>query len=575
MRSLNRPGRLSLRLLMLLSFPMLICGLMGGTAAAQSGAGMGSLDAFLPGGGDEGPWRYERDGPAFRMTNGSDPNALQYFYVNPAPGSEGSRRITVDVTLEPDGNGNPLAGLLYGFDADTRSYFLFVLEPGGMIGLYRRNSSGFNPVMQSEVDAIRPGSNRLTLVERGNNVSLNVNGSRVGEIRMDDIGFGAAGIAAAGLGRFTFDGFMIDAAEDRTDTGPETMIARNAEPVAAVGRTGQPTAETLRLKPVEIMDDTAPFGAMPAFTAVVPADWKTEGGVIWNPASGCHKGERLIWRAAAPDERYAVAFLPPISWSVNNYGGSTQGCLAMDITEPEAAFRTYIDRFAQSPIEILAVERPPEVEQLVRQLAQAAPPPVLPNIRQWYDGIMVRVRATIEGVETHTAFVVLTSHYEVATPDGWGQGGMNQGRGGAIELLLAITTPAGELDAGHPSFPIILNNLRANPAWTHAVQQWWRNQNKPAPAMAATSPTDRGSVSDMMFESWKRRQGMSDAGQAKSVENIWETTRYNTAEGPVALSQNYNNAWQLNDGSFVLTDDNFFNPDQTFGQSGQQLEPTH
>ncbi|MEO1016491.1 MAG: hypothetical protein AAFY56_02180 [Pseudomonadota bacterium] len=546
----------SVKVSWLLSFGLwaLLSIFLAGNAPAQSG--MGPLDPFLPNGGEEGPWRYERDGTAFRMSNHGDPGALQYFYVNPLPGSEGRRRIAVDVSVEPSGDGNPLAGLLYSFDQNTGSYFLFVLEPGGSVGFYRRDANGFNPVMQSQVDAVRPGTNRLTLIENDRNVSLNVNGEVVGELGMNGIGIGAVGIAAAGLGRFTFDGFVVDAAATQINEAP----------------IDQASDDTLRLKPIEIIDNTGPFGPTPAFSTFVPADWTTEGGVVWNPPSGCHRGGRLIWGASSPDKRYGIAFLPPLSWSANNYGGSQLGCLAMDITDAETAMRTYVDRFAQTQIEILSVERPPEVEQLVQQLANAAPPPATPNARQWQDGVMLRVRAVIEGVETETAFVVLTNHYEVATADGWGQGGMNVARGGNMEWLLALTTPPGELEAGHPAFPIILNNLRANPVWTQQIAQWWASQNKPAPATVASSPTDTSSVSDMMFESWKRRQGMSDDGQAKSVENIWETTRYNSANGPVALSQNYKNAWQLNNGSFVLTDDNFFNPDRTFGQSGQQLE---
>ena len=78
----------------------------------------------------------------------------------------------------------------------------------------------------------------------------------------------------------------------------------------------------------------------------------------------------------------------------------------------------------------------------------------------------------------------------------------------------------------------------------------------------------------MMFESWKRREGMNDAGQSAAVNGILEVENFQTSQGAVALSQNYANTWELGNGVLVQTNDANFNPMQTFNEFGTQLAPT-
>ncbi len=549
---------------------------LSGTAQAQ---GMGKLSEVLPGSGQEGIWSYQNSGDAFAMRNESDPGALQYFYLNPEPGSEGSRRVQVDVTLEPGPDRSNLAGLLYGFDPQDRSYFLFVLDPGGLVSLYRRDASGFSLVMQSETDAVRQGANRLAIAETGNQIALSLNDTRVGEIGMPGTGQGGVGIAAAGMGGASFTGFSVSRQGAGLDSAP---LAAGTQ--QATGQTLQPqtpndqaaSGESLRLKPVQVVDQSAPFGAMTAYTTLLPLDWKTEGGVTWNPASGCHKGPQLVWGAGSNDDRYGFALLPTISWGATNYGPSSVGCIKEDLTDAEMALRAYLRYLPALQAEIVKVERPPEIQALVQQLGAMVSGQTVPGLQAWADGVVATGRAVLEGRPSDVAFIVVTSHFEGATPDGYGQGGMLISRNGNMAFLLAVSTPPGELENGHPALGVVMGNLRENPQWRQRVNQWFASQRRPnTPSIGAGSGSGSGqSVGDMMFESWKKREGMKDAGQQRSVAGIWETQRYSTTDGnQVSLSMHYKNAWQLNDGTFVLTDDQFFNPVQNFDQFGQQLTP--
>ncbi|MGH8240890.1 MAG: hypothetical protein ACREXP_28275 [Steroidobacteraceae bacterium] len=48
----------------------------------------------------------------------------------------------------------------------------------------------------------------------------------------------------------------------------------------------------------------------------------------------------------------------------------------------------------------------------------------------------------------------------------------------------------------------------------------------------------------------------------------------NAAGGRVELSNLYDHAWRLNDGSYVLSNDASFEPYRDLGMEGQQLAPT-
>jgi hypothetical protein len=74
--------------------------------------------------------------------------------------------------------------------------------------------------------------------------------------------------------------------------------------------------------------------------------------------------------------------------------------------------------------------------------------------------------------------------------------------------------------------------------------------------------------------SYRRRIGMQDTGHRKAIGGIGETQRYTDTTGKaVDLDMNYKHAWQLDDGSIVQTNDALFNPMQTFGKTGTELDP--
>jgi len=194
----------------------------------------------------------------------------------------------------------------------------------------------------------------------------------------------------------------------------------------------------------------------------------------------------------------------------------------------------------------------------------------LPNTRQWIDGVAVEFSAEADGVRNDGVMILISSHREARSQNAMGT---SRFRIGQTELIVVFSTPPGKLEESHPAFGVILNNIQPDPQWSRAVAQWHRSQRSAPgrPDSSMTSNSSDGSIGDMMFESWQRRNDMNSAGQQSSIDGIREVQPWQTSTGTVRLSQNYNHAWELENGNLVMTNNANFNPMQAYHQSGEPL----
>ncbi|MEM6973705.1 MAG: hypothetical protein AAF577_12950 [Pseudomonadota bacterium] len=559
-------------------------------AAAQTGP-LGEIVEFLPPSGTEGAWQVENSGTAFSLTNRADDGAITYYWVDLAADAAGRRVIEAEVSLNPGGQSS-FGGILYGFDPNTRNYFVYGLNAAGGVSLYRRDENGFREIMGTEIDAVRPGANLLRLEEQGEAIQMFVNGTRVSGIGAPGIGSGALGFAAGGTGQTSWTAFSVktDAASrftplpegDRSDAGQprrvrdDTMTPVNPQTAGVSPSASDQTAsgtqvaaasgpgQFVQFSPLEIVDRTGPLGSMVAYRVMVPNGWKTEGGVQWGAQGACFNGPRLIWGTGTQDDRYGMAIMPPISWSVNNFGGREIGCLQMDIQGAGQALEAYFETIGQQMgrFEILEISRPPEVQQTVQQTASMLVNGV-PGQRSFADGILARVRSEIEGIESESYVVMITIHQELMQS---GISGPMISRFGNVALMLVVSTPPGELDTGHPAFTTVMQTLQVDPQWDAAQREWWRRQNRPA-----RQPSGGGGGSGL--SSTLSSGGISDESHKKAVQGIWETQEFKSDDGSIYEgSTQYENAWKLDNGDVVFTNDQLFNPLQSTGQFGTQME---
>lgn len=272
---------------------------------------MGLLNQYLPP-GQQGAWKIHPEAGSVVLENSGGSGDITYYYVNSEPAIEGRREISVEVGLLRSGAGS-MAGLLYGYQENPKSYYIFALNGSNTINLYQRSASGFELRMSQQLGERLNNQARLAIREQGNTISLLVNGREVSSFGNDSIGRGGVGIAAVDVGVYRFSDFQVNSSENRrSNTGaknsgdswsaespaqepqrnsPQSLPAvRQGTPIANAN-TGRPTRSEPRFQVIEEVD---PKLNMVSMRMTIPANWK-------KPADPNREVRSLKVRFEAPD----------------------------------------------------------------------------------------------------------------------------------------------------------------------------------------------------------------------------------------------------------------------------------
>jgi hypothetical protein len=153
------------------------------------------------------------------------------------------------------------------------------------------------------------------------------------------------------------------------------------------------------------------------------------------------------------------------------------------------------------------------------------------------------------------------------------------------EVLTGSTVPGFSLRApdGELDFQLaetIRSSGKPNPDWERRIAghnaKIAKTNIDGARARSKITARTYDEISKMQADSWRLYNESSDYLARERSEAIRGVETYDDPYygGTVELDNTYNNAWQLNDGTNVLTNDEDFNPYATFGQDGQRLEVT-
>lgn len=331
----------------------------------------------------------------------------------------------------------------------------------------------------------------------------------------------------------------------------------------------------IRLAPVQIMD-TAGFGrAIPASTVLIPADWATQGGVVWQVNNrGCgRKNPHFSWGASSPDGKHQVQILPEESWTGNNLGTPPgNGCPNIWLRSAEEYLRVFVQH-NRPQAQIREYQPRPDIASQYKHLEQVSPMP-MGEFRTWIDSGQVLVHYSHQGQAMEELIAVLVvfqlNRMQGAVP-------------GQIQEHLTISTlpgfamraPRGELNLKLAE--TIRTSGKANPEWVNLMAQ----HNAKIAQINRKGAADRHKIhmdtmreiGEMNQKSYEYRQRVQDEGHKKFSQMIREVESFSDPDGSeVELPSTHQNAWKLDDGTYILTDDHSFKPFRDLGVDGEQLE---
>jgi hypothetical protein len=344
-------------------------------------------------------------------------------------------------------------------------------------------------------------------------------------------------------------------------------IAASADPPRAV----------LRFEKAVIVDATGFEAPMAATTLFLPAGWKTQGGVQWGNQYACTNGYNFDWKAQSPDGTETITVLPQTKWETNNYGGgaSTPGCQPAPFTTSRQYLEAVVQRWHPGA-RALDFRQRDDLMQQAASYNKNTPMP-LGFSKSWVDAGEL-LFAFNEGGRDMRGSATATVVFSLMRTQTQGMPQMDALTGFAFAGY-GVTAPNGKLNLNF--FEAIRKTMQANPQWSqrignhnNAIARVALEEGRKRAAIIANSNAE---IAKIREDAWNTQQQSADRRAREFGELIRGVETYNDTNAPggtVQLSSMYNNAWRLNDGSYVLTNDASFQPYRDLGVEGQQLEIT-
>lgn len=345
--------------------------------------------------------------------------------------------------------------------------------------------------------------------------------------------------------------------------------------------------DALRVQRAEIIDTRGFEKPMVAATLMVPAGWKHKGEVQWNVGRQCGRPYGLQLRASAPDGSETIELAPPEAWGATNYGAPIGDCPQASFGNAREYLASWIGRHRKDARLVEYKPRPDKSRVLAQNQWQGG------SLRNWVDSGQALIVYRQNGREVHELLVanVSFSHSRLAGINGQV---MESLQGHALGVL-GWRSASGPVSQRH--FDLLWATLKSAPEWQariDAAEQQMAADRSVTQAqisrMQAESSREtlehirrRGEIRNeamqetarMRNETWRAGQATQDRMHKDTVRTIREVQGYRDPRGGVVeLPQHYNHAWQLRDGSYVLTDDPNFDPGRDIGVAGEKLQRT-
>jgi hypothetical protein len=343
--------------------------------------------------------------------------------------------------------------------------------------------------------------------------------------------------------------------------GALTILPRSAYPVQNAG--GGP----LRVQRAEIMDRRGFERPMVAYTLFVPAGWRGQGEVEY-PQDNCGVNQRLNWSATAPDGIGAIQVIPEEKWSASSFPQDPDNCLHAPINNTRQYLEWWVQR-NRPGARVLDYRPRPDLAAPFNRIAQQSN-----GMRSWGDGGEILIAYQVQGRSVRESISTANFFIHTQMPGMGGSQGLELLQGSSAPGF-ALRMPEGALD--FKAAEALRQSIRSGPEWQQRMNQVMAERNRiamdhnrrmgeinrqgAADRSAIIANTAR-EVNEIQMGTWQSRNQSMDRTQRETIESIRGVETYNDPHygGTVQLSNQYQHAWQLRDGSYVLTDDPNFDP---------------
>lgn len=363
-----------------------------------------------------------------------------------------------------------------------------------------------------------------------------------------------------------------DAAADvSAEAAPDAVAAAwpsaAGAPVAPANAQGPAPAGGLQR--VAVVDPNGFEKPMPALWVQIPAGWRTQGGVLWNPQAPCGATPSYQWQAQSPDGLQSLQMLPAEAWSYDNLNMNLPAgnCPRWPITDVRAYLQSLVQR------------RRPDARVLDyrarNDLVRTPPPASDQTTRYRKEGGEILIAYTGPNGEVRESIMAVVMFIETSMA-GVMPGEVRNFLSGIAAAPVVASAPAGQLDLALASQFAMTGET--DPQWQARMDK----QNTATARQGVQNQIERGRISaqtqrevaDINQRGWEARDASSDAIQRQTIDGINNVDRYTdpVTGSEVQLDNRYDNAWRANDGTYIQSNDPNLNPAVDLGVEAEQME---
>ena len=333
-------------------------------------------------------------------------------------------------------------------------------------------------------------------------------------------------------------------------------------------------AAIVRFDRAIIVDSVGFEQPMAASTMFIPHGWQTQGGVVWGREYLCTNGYNVNWSATSPDGSSSITILPQEKWESNNYGGPalTPGCGSAPYTSARDYLASVVQRWRPGA-QIIDYRARPDLAQELAAYNASTPMP-MGELRTWVDSGEILFAFSDRGRDMRGSIAASVVFSLTRTNAGMG----------VMDALTALAFPGYGVIAPKDQlnlkfFEALRRTIKTNPQWEQrlanhnmAIAQVAQQENAKRAAILAKSNAE---IAQIREQAWNSYQESADHRAREFGELMRGVETYSDADAPggtVELSHDYDNAWRLNDGTYVLSNDANFEPWRDLGVEGKRLE---
>lgn len=346
----------------------------------------------------------------------------------------------------------------------------------------------------------------------------------------------------------------------------------------------------LILKRFRVTDEKGFSQPLEVSSFLLPASWKVNSNIDWNPGSKClPEMVQASINATSPDGEYELELLPvtqfdwsddPVYLDAMQKGFNLHSCT---IEAPQDAAGYISNTLAPSlKAQVASAQKIAALQQLMDAGAMQMTQQARQAGNNAYSHRGSAAEAVLKFPDGREGLAFCTLMQTIVTLPGT-QGGMANTWQCYVSVRVVLKYRSGNGEMARKILSTFFSSSRINPTWANAVHNFFAAVSKNAQDQTWKHIQEVHAVQEQMGNNIIRNWEAKNSAEKNNIASGNYTEQFgqylrgvdnwtDEAGNKVELSSGYSNAWSKGDGSYLLSNNPAFDPNVTFNESWTRMK---